>query len=171
VFLKKIKEAIRFVEKMFPIRAGSFNNFIALVRDNEGPIEIETTFDPETSLNTFAENPPAVVGLRRGMVRLVSRTVEGQGIVYERFCGFVFELGEVEREKKIYEEMQKQAKAFIERITMKWPEIKIVNMKQFLPERRGDFLSGKKAMAFNNNKQKNPVSMNFQVMVCFGCPR
>lgn len=138
MFLKKIKEAIRFVEKMFPIRAGSFNNFIALVRENKGPIEIETTFEPETSLNTFTESPPAVVGLR-GMVRLISMTKEGQGIVYERFCGFMFAMGDLERENMVYEEMQKQAKTFIERIAMKWPEIKIVNIKQFLPECRGDF--------------------------------
>lgn len=125
---KKLKQAIGSIQKMFPLRAGSLNSFIALVEENKNPIEIKTTYEIETSQSMAAldvVSSTIVIG-RRYLVQMLSKTREGQEIIFEVFCGFLSAGREYEGENELIEEADKQANKLIERISANWPKIKII---------------------------------------------
>lgn len=108
------------------MEAGTLNGFVALAKENGNPIEIKPVCEIEMSQNTIATDSllfsTAVVG-RRYFVRLVSKTKEGQKIIYCRFCGFLSVMSKRSEEKKLFKKTCDQAEIIFNRISTKWPSI------------------------------------------------
>lgn len=116
----------RAIKNMFPVEAGTLNDFVALAKENGNLVEIKPVCEIEMSQNINATDSLffsiAVIG-RRYFVQLVSKTKKGQEIIYYRFCGFLPVMSNRSEEKKLFEKTCAQAKIIFNRIRTKWPSI------------------------------------------------
>lgn len=121
----RVKETIKAIKNLFPIKVGTLNGFLELVKENGNPIEIKPGCDIEmSSANPMDSNNslPMVTG-RRYIVHLVSKTKEGRRIVYDRFCGFLFAMSEYKDEQRLFRKTREQAKIILGAVNRLCPKV------------------------------------------------